>query len=362
MLRAVLPTRSVYFSFAKVTILSSAAIFAGCQRIPDQSRVTKMDFSDIVRNVRCEFQEALAPIYPRGHWIYETGVAYQFIFTSTINNNADFGFTGNWPFFENTPFTNNRSNGNLNGVISADIDKTREGITDLKITETLENIMKSDCSSSEYFRSYKYPIKGRIGVDPLIEKYYRSTSIRGITSITDISQTIDFTVKKTGGFDPTLFLSPLPLPARTFNFPLKFSADRSDQHKVVITFVPPPLWKVAGHPKDPNPKTEKIIKVQLVGSDRDTPPQMQLVGPTQIQIVQPKPPETKTEAPDGKKFAPDGQTLPPKIESVPYTEGRRGGSPDRTQQDRARELEQNLRRLESLSNDRRILEQLNRLD
>jgi len=310
-----------------IPICISAFGIAGCQRIPDQRQVTKLDLFDIVQNVRCEFRKVLLEGYPAGNWIYETGIAYEFTFTTTINNNGDLGFTGFWPF------TRKRGFGHVDGIINADYDKTRQGETVATITELASNLVPLDCGNARYSRSRRYPVKGEVGIADVVREFYNTSSIPGLASVSNFTRTLTFTVKKTGSINPAYFLSPVSPRRRTFDTSLTFLRDRQDVHKVLLTLDPPEVWKIAGRPP-PEPEEAPVQKVQIVGGDGKH---------SQIQIVTDKDPA------DGAKGIADGRTSlptyePPPRKREPRTEGL---SPDRI-----RKLERNIDRQENVERER----------
>jgi len=238
-----------------------------------------MDAVDIVKNIRCELQEALLTAYFKGNWIYASYVAYEFRFTSTINNNGDLNFTGFWPF------QRKRGDGRVDGIAKIDYDKTRKGESAITIKETFNNVANEDCSSAMYFRSFKYPIKGKIGVNRVVDDFYRSSSIKGLSQISEFTRELEFKVVKAGSIDVTYFIAPDPVrPAgvlrRTFKTQLIFAADRADTHKVTFTFTAPDPRFIAGMPGAlAYPSPPDHIKVLLVGVNNKTPPQIQIVAP-----------------------------------------------------------------------------------
>ncbi len=285
MLRSVLPKKSVYFSFAKITILSSTAIFAGCQRIPDQERVTKLSVADIIRNVRCELQEALLEVdfdnrnvypekimrngVPTDNWIHKATVTYGFEFETLINNNLDTTFTGIW----NIPRrVGRRASEMLTLGNTADFDKIREGGNTYTGIEILSDLKEADCTSAYYKRSFRYPIKGKLDLHKILYDYYTiGNNPKLITST--YTRLLKFTVLKGGTVNPIYFISPVPQDRRTFNSSLTWSANRQDIHQVTINFNLPDEyqelanWVEPEPPKTPEPP--KVTLVRIVGGEKE---------------------------------------------------------------------------------------------
>ncbi len=278
------PKRSAYSSLAKFSMISTAVIFAGCQRIPDQERVTKLSVADIVRNIRCEVQEALAEEYVDGgklypekitrkdgkvveNWIYQATVSYTFEFTSTINNNLDLAFNGIW----NIPRrVGRRASERLTSNNAGDFDKKREGINTWEANEKLRTLIKADCSSVNYRRSFRYPIKGRIGVYKVLEDFYNIGSSPFLTT-KKYQRLLRFTVLKGGTINPIYFISPVPLDRRTFTIPLTWRADRTDVHSVTLAFVLDPLFQYLVDGVDKKaPDEPKVTLVRIVGGEKKT--------------------------------------------------------------------------------------------
>ena len=273
------PKRSAYFSFAKITMISTAVIIAGCQRIPDQERVTKLSVSDIVRNIRCEIQEALVEkdvdgrkIYPdkivrndgklTENWIYKAAVSYTFEFKTEINNNLDLSFNGIW----NIPRRiGRRASEKLTSNNSGDFDKKRKGENLWTASESLGKLKDADCSSVNYRRSFRYPIKGKLDLYKILEDYYEIGNNPFLTT-TNYQRFLEFTVLKGGTINPIYFISPVPLDRRTFTSSLSWRADRQDIHSVTISFSLAARWQyLANRVEEEEEKDPEVMWVRIVG-------------------------------------------------------------------------------------------------
>lgn len=239
--------RSALARVISTGLLSTASFaFVGCETIPDQREVTRVAYEDIVKNIRCEIQEALAA-YRDDSPFLTTNIGYEFDFKSEKTKEAGFGFRGVWPFRWNT---NNKGAGTFtlqDPATGAMITKRRLGQGVFRAGETLKNIKLADCSSVHYRASFAYPVKGRIGIEKIIDRYYDLVRLNRV-SVTDLVETIEFQTTLNAGLTPILFLRPVTGVARTFNVDVGLTRKRDDTHRLIVTLKPkadpPPPAKV----------------------------------------------------------------------------------------------------------------------
>jgi hypothetical protein len=109
---------------------------------------------------------------------------------------------------------------------------------------------------------------GYIGTKSVIERFIKIIELRNVASET-YSQLLRFQVDINGGVKPSVSI--LPSAGRVVNADLDFAAERSDVHKLLLILKPPPPPKIS--------EPEKIIKIQIVGDDRDKAARRAPLGP-----------------------------------------------------------------------------------
>lgn len=158
-----------------------------------------------------------------------TAVGYEFEFLISENNRN----SGTAAF--QLPFTN----GTFTVGIAGGKELSRQNKRKFKVIETIEELAFSQpCSEApETSKEFIYPITGSVGMDEVIDTFYR-LSRQGVV-LTTFSDQLTFTTKIIGGITPRVILSPIADKFRLAGASAELSSDRVDTHQLFFTLALP---------------------------------------------------------------------------------------------------------------------------
>ena len=192
------------------------------KNVQEKVRV-EIDIADEKKNRKSKFTKLIEFI--------GTGIGYNFHFEITENNNASGDATFVWPIHL----------GSFTLAIGAGDNKQRFSDRTIKLGATFADLIKvDDCVPQEERLAHRYPIKGRIGLDEVVEQYVlisedkHSNLASGKKDI--YTDTIRFTTEISGSVSPSFSIAPAL--GRTISADLDLAVDRKDVHEVVVSLVP----------------------------------------------------------------------------------------------------------------------------
>jgi hypothetical protein len=248
---------------ARAEIFEDIVLYTKAVRGHDRDIRVAQNRIDSATKAANERNEELARYY--GH-----AMAYGFRFK--IKEENGLAATASWKL----PLIFNSNPGMLTLATSGSgLADTKQRLSERKVNlvATFEDLHGLDCSDAPQqagrLRALHYPIKGRIGMDEVIEQYFRlldrarrDQENDGVKKFKTIfsdakayTDTITFTTTLAGAASPEIVLNPTL--RETFNGSLPFSASREDLHEVSISL------KSTGGAKE----KEKVTKVQIVSED-----------------------------------------------------------------------------------------------
>lgn len=226
---------------------------SACASIPDPEDIPNVDAYDIITRLRCEVREALDEDYYKGHWINKHYIGYGLQLV-TIENRAKTGqLIGTWPI-------------NLGSFsLQADVGATRKNTGDSKIdySEVISAPSKQDCDTADDPRTAAlYPVTGKVGMRKVIERYVRIKNLGGnFKATTGFVDTKIFKLTFNGGIKPS-FSIVNPVSGRSASGNINLTADRSDEHTLIIVIAPPPPEK-----NDPTLNVKITNWPKIIGGD-----------------------------------------------------------------------------------------------
>ena len=204
---------------------------AGCSAIPRQEDVTRISTYDIVTQIRCEAQKAVA-YYRRD---YRTAsIAYEFTFDVTENNNASGDVTFTIPFITGGSFS-----------LLANAGSHRQGNTrrNFKIVDAFDELMQVRCSEEDRQRNWLYPISGHIGAYEVVTTFIKLQQVNNAKAgeVFTFADNLKFTTTFSGGVTPQLRLNPITDRFRVTAANADLNATRIDFHEVKLTLAGGPF-------------------------------------------------------------------------------------------------------------------------
>jgi len=168
---------------------------------------------------------------------YDTGIAYNFDFTMTEDNDLTAGVD----FLK--PLTQPR----FTLGIDAGIKRKRSNYRTFTVTDTFSSLLKLNnrvyCAGQIVQANYAYPIAGRIGVDKLVNDFIELTLFANLGGKATpgnpggpptIADRLTFTTTLNASADPMVVFTPVTSAFQLTNASLTASAVRSDMHQVAV--------------------------------------------------------------------------------------------------------------------------------
>lgn len=126
------------------------------------------------------------------------------------------------------------------GLDASDI-KDRVGERNAKLTINFRELDAMDCSErpqEQYgVKAVHYPIVGNLGLHEVVSEYVDLLKLGKLAKLSPYTDQIVFTTTLSGGLNPSILLTPVPLEQISAN--LKLSGTRKDLHSVTINITPP---------------------------------------------------------------------------------------------------------------------------
>jgi hypothetical protein len=157
-----------------------------------------------------------------------SAIAYTFEFLITEDDNAEASAGFKLPF----------TKGTFDMGIAGKLQKSRQGLRRFESLETFADLTKLDCDGFDVrYKNIVYPVSGSIGLRQAMSTFIELAELgSGKGNFTD---TLIFTTKISGEISPKLVLNPVPKTMRLVSLEGKLSADRTDMHKVTVSFAFP---------------------------------------------------------------------------------------------------------------------------
>jgi hypothetical protein len=178
---------------------------------------------------------ALADVREVAKLFYDTGVAYNFDFDITENNNlsTDINFL--------KPLTNS----SFTLGINAGANRKRDNHRIFTVTDTfsylLTKVPEEYCNGFIAEANYIYPITGRIGVDKVVHDFINLTLFGGLAGTKDkpdgpptMADELTFTTVITASATPKIEFTPVTTAFQLANASVTGLADRTDAHQVTV--------------------------------------------------------------------------------------------------------------------------------
>jgi hypothetical protein len=180
-----------------------------------------------------------------------SAIAYDFTFDITEDN----------AYTSQVDFLNVLSHGSVGLGLKAGGDFRRETVRIFRVTDSfseLANMPTKECDDSSPSKDYAYPIRGKIGLDEMVETFVQlneyehlsaassgDTASKGNSGKTTnvvpvLSDTFNFQTTLTGSTNPTLTLTPLSKAFHLADASVGAAGSRKDIHKVIIGLSLPP--------------------------------------------------------------------------------------------------------------------------
>ncbi len=227
--------------FSKKALL--CLFVGGCAIHPLPEDISRKSTFEIVRAIRCEAKQAVLDINDVRY--DQAVIGYAFTFDITEHDDATADATFKRPFF---------SGGAFDLSISAAGSKlTREAKRTFTVSDTFAELKKAKCDAESLRIAGKFPITGSIGLKEVIQTFVKIEELTGLNSTSDsftpaaanttaFSDDLKFkTELMTGGIKPQLTLNEVPGVFRLTQISANLSADRTDEHNVILALALPNL-------------------------------------------------------------------------------------------------------------------------
>lgn len=207
-------------------------IGAGCSIHPQTQDFSRDYVPDIVKKIKCEARDAiLQTVGPdEKNYLMETGVAFAFDFIMSEANSAGTAGTLGIPV----------PNGSVSVTLDLSEDKERQTKQRVVVSDTFGDLVKmTDCGEAQLAENFRYPVTGNIGLLATFENYYRlMKSHAGNSLVGTFEDEVEYKTDLTSSLSSKLKL--VAVSTRAIEASGGFGADRSDLHRVKLTFTPVP--------------------------------------------------------------------------------------------------------------------------
>lgn len=152
------------------------------------------------------------------------------------------------------------------GLVAGD-KKVRKGKREVRVAASFGDLLGLDCRDAEGLyvdapdRVQRYPIRGRIGLDEVIEQYLNVQRKTKLSQLADPSgqtykSVLTFTTTIDGSIKPSITITRAS--GRRFAGNSAMAAQRQDIHEVTIVLIPPPTAQV---------EPEKTVNVRILNRE-----------------------------------------------------------------------------------------------
>jgi hypothetical protein len=209
----------------RIFFLGVAPFLAGCAIHPLPEDVTRTATQAIVQQVRCEAKSAVVEL---GGRLGNAGIAYEFEFDIKENNNGAGDFTLTNPF----------SSGTFSLTAKAGSDRTRQAVRNFRLSDSFDDLRKSDCTQATLDKNWIYPLAGNIGIHETVATFVRMHNIEHPNpgeKLFTFADNLTFTTTFDGSVAAKLVLNPMSNRFRITEANASLGASRTDVHKVTVT-------------------------------------------------------------------------------------------------------------------------------
>lgn len=248
----------MHFYSRWIALFAPLIVLAGCSTYPLPQNFARKTTFDIVKLIRCEVANGIRLLGPVGpeegasilpEELEGTVIGFDFTFTMTEENDATSATIG---------LTNPVGGGKFLLDVTGGAEKERTNERTFRLIDTMAKLRnEAECSPDEQRANFIYPIAGRIGLEELVDTYWRlrdtSTFTQGETK-RYFTDKLLFTTILTAGISPTLEVTSGIADFKLTNASIDGKIVRTDKHQVTVAIVQSVAKKII------KTKTKRIVR------------------------------------------------------------------------------------------------------